>query len=445
MATAPVDFLHDVTFGDIPAEPLVGAHRSILDLIGVAAAGSQTALSRIIRDHAAGHFGAGGASAPMIFDGRAVSPQGAALAGGMTIDSIDAHDGYKPAKGHIGCGVLPALLAFAAAEGVTDGQEFIASFVVGYEMAARLSVALHGTVSDYHTSGAWIAVACAGIGSRIMGLDALQTRHAMGIAEYHGPRSQMMRCIDHPTMLKDGSGWGAMAGVSAAYLARDGFTGAPALTVEYAPEYWKDLGNNWLTHVQYFKPSPVCRWAQPPTEAVRTLRAEHSLTSEMVERIEVSTFHEAVRLATRRPETTEQAQYSLPYPVAAAMVRGQVGPAEVAPEAFDDPEIQRLADGMELIESGAFNEPFPLHRIAEVTLVLKSGERISSGPTEARGDPEDPLLMEELEQKYHAYADPVLGSARAGRVQNAVKELFQGGSVEQLAAELGALAKVQTG
>ena len=54
----------------------------------------------------------------------------------------------------------------------------------------------------------------------------------MGIAEYHGPRSQMMRCMDHPTMVKDGSGWGAMCGVSAARMAKAGFTGAPALTLQ---------------------------------------------------------------------------------------------------------------------------------------------------------------------------------------------------------------------
>ena len=59
-------------------------------------------------------------------------------------------------------------------------------------------------------------------------MNVTQLRHALGIAEFHAPRSQMMRCIDYPTMLKDGSGWGAMAGVSAAYLAADGFTGAPA-------------------------------------------------------------------------------------------------------------------------------------------------------------------------------------------------------------------------
>ena len=64
-------------------------------------------------------------------------------------------------------------------------------------------------------------------------------RHALGIAEYHGPRSQMMRCIDFPTMVKDGSGWGAIVGLSAVFAA-DGFTGAPALVVGTAR--WRPSG-----------------------------------------------------------------------------------------------------------------------------------------------------------------------------------------------------------
>ena len=73
--------------------------------------------------------------------------------------------------------------------------------------------------------------------------------HAAGIGEYHGPRSQMMRCIDFPTMVRDGVGWGAPSGVSAAYLACEGFTGAPALTCdsERAQPHWTDLGNQWRT------------------------------------------------------------------------------------------------------------------------------------------------------------------------------------------------------
>jgi 2-methylcitrate dehydratase PrpD len=84
------------------------------------------------------------------------------------------------------------------------GKEFLLCLTLGYELACRTALAQHASVPDYHTSGAWVAVAVAGMAARLMRLDPAQTAHAMGIAEYHGPRSQMMRCIDHPTMLKDG-------------------------------------------------------------------------------------------------------------------------------------------------------------------------------------------------------------------------------------------------
>ena len=339
MATSFHDFVHDLKFTDLPPRVVGYARRWLLDLIGVAAGGSTTDLSRIIRDHAAGHFGAGQRRAHMLFDGRIVSPAGAALAGGMTIDALDGHDGHKLTKGHVGCGVFPAVLALAEAEEQLSGEEFLTTLVIGYEIGTRAGIALHRTACDYHTSGAWVAVACAALGARTLGLDRARTREAIGIAEYHGPRSQMMRCIDHPTMLKDGSGWGAMAGVSATYLAADGFTGAPAITVEGddVADLWGDLGSNWRIFEQYFKAYPVCRWAQPPVQAVMDLRAEHGLASQDVERIEVVTFHQSLRLATRRPTTTEQAQYSTAFPVASAMVRGAVGAAEVAREAFRTP------------------------------------------------------------------------------------------------------------
>lgn len=430
----PVAFLHDLTFDDIPQDALDWAEICLKDLICVAAAGSETSLSALIRDHVASQFGAGDAGARMLFDGRRVSPAGAALAGGMTIDSVDAHDGWKPCKGHAGCGVLPSLLAFSEAEERDDGREFLTSLVIGYEVACRAGVALHGTVPDYHTSGAWVAVAAAGLGARAMGLDVERSRHALGIAEYHGPRSQMMRCIDHPTMLKDGSGWGAMAGVSAAYLARDGFTGAPAITVEDAPDYWADLGSRWFITEQYFKPSPVCRWAQAPMEAARALRAAHDLTPEMIGHVEVESFHEAIRLHTRHPQTTEEAQYSLPYPVAAALVRGGVGPGEIREDCFRDPEIQRLSGGMRLYENEECNAAFPAQRFAYVRLHMTSGEVIASERFAARGDPETPLTSAEFEEKFFTYATPVVGAQRSKAIKDAAEALKTGGRVSDLIA-----------
>src|SRR5262249_26038887 len=132
---------------------------------------------------------------------------------------------------------------------------------------------------------------------------------------------------------------------SAAFLAADGFTGAPALTVEsesVAP-IWSDLGERWRIHEQYFKAYPVCRWAQPAIEAVVSLQRQHRFNADAVDHIQINTFHEGTRLSTRCPVSSDEAQYSLPFPVAAILVRGQLGAAEVMGDALHDPSILRLS------------------------------------------------------------------------------------------------------
>ena len=432
MSPSVYDYVHDLRFIDLSPRAVATVKYLTLDLFGVAIGGAQTDLSRIIRNHASRQFG--GAGARMLMDGRQVSAAGAALAGGMTIDALDAHDGQKLTKGHVGCGVFPAVLALLEAEARSDPRELLAALVAGYEIGTRAGIALHRTASDYHTSGAWIALACAALGARLLGLNGAQTREAMGIAEYHGPRSQMMRCIDHPTMVKDGSGWGAMAGVSAAYLAADGFTGAPAITVdsEDVADIWGDLGTRNYLYEQYIKLYPVCRWAQPPLQAVLDLRAAHGLVSTDVERIEVTTFHESVRLAVRHPTTTEQAQYSTAYPTAVGMVRGGVGAIEVSRDAFDDAEVRRLAAGMTFSEDESYNAAFPARRFAHVTLVLRDETRLTSKRTEALGDPEAPLDAAVMLAKFHGLADPVLGAHRAGQAALAIDQLDTADSLTPL-------------
>lgn len=429
-----MDFLHSADADTIPEEMLGLGRKWLLDLLGVAAGATDTRMSRIMRDHVAEHFAPGQRKVPMLFDGRLASPGGAALAGGITIDALDAHDGHKLTKGHVGCGVLPALLSFTQGEQLNDDRAFLASLVVGYEIGTRAGIALHRTACDYHTSGAWIAIAAAALGARSMGLDAAQTREAIGIAEYHGPRSQMMRVVDQPTMVKDGSGWGAMAGVSAAYLAAEGFTGAPAVTVEGddVADLWDDLGQTWRIAEQYYKHYPICRWAQPPVQAVLDLRQANNLRSEDVEKIEITTFHNSLRLATSAPVTTEEAQYSTAYPTAVAMVRGRVDPDDVMEQSFDDPEIKRLAAGMSVVESETYNAAFPANRISRVTLTLKNGQTLTSGDTEALGDPENPVTEAEVKAKFHAYAEPKLGAARANALEQAVGALGDGSGLSAL-------------
>jgi 2-methylcitrate dehydratase PrpD len=424
-----IEFIHGLRFEDLPSAVVEQARRCLLDLIGTAAGGSTTDAARIMGSFAVRHFGAGenGQGARLLFDSRRASAPGAALVGGVMIDSLDCHDGHVLVKGHVGVAVLPALLALVDSGCSMNAREFITCLVLGYEIATRAGIALHSTVPDFHSSGAWNTLACAALGARLMKLNGEQTRQALGIAEYNGPRSQIMRVVDHPSMVKDGSGWGTMVGLSAAYLAADGFTGAPALTVE-RPEVaaiWADVGARWRIMEQYFKAYPVCRWAQPAIEAALTLQRAHEVNAEQIACVEVHTFHEGARLATRAPANTDEAQYSLPFPVAVALVRGQVGAAEVTGAALTDPAILRLAESMVLREDDTYNARFPAERWAHVAFVLHDGTRLTSEPAIARGNPENPLSDAEILEKYRRLAEPVLGAERAGRIREAVANLEQ--------------------
>lgn len=405
----------------------------LLDLIGVASVGATTGAGRVAARVASRHL-RGIESVPILFQGASCGVPGAAMAGAFAIDSIDAHDGDRLAKGHAGCAAMPAALAFTK-EG--SGEEFLTRLVLGYEIGCRAGVALHASAADYHTSGAWIALAVAAIGARALQLSCVATREALGIGEYHGPRSPMMRCIDHPTMVKDGSGWGALSGATAALLAAEGFTGAPAMLVEdpALSRFWSDFGNRWLILEQYVKPEPVCRWAQPAVHAAIALRLRHAIDPAAVARIEVRTFAEAARLACARPRTTEEAQYALPYPVGVALAKGAVGPADVL----------RLDDGPSLALSGkvamrvdeGYSAAFPQRRLADVTVVLTDGTRLESGPTEADGDPERPLSDDAIRAKFRSYAAPVLGARRAGLIEALVDGL-PADDIAPLAAALSA-------
>ena len=280
---------------------------------------------------------------------------------------------------------------------------------------------MHATAADYHSSGAWNALGAAAVGSRVLGLDRDATVHALGIAGYHGPRAPMMAGIDHPSMVKDSSAWGAHAGVTAALLASDGFTGPPPSVSD--ADLWGDLGTRWRITEQYLKPYPVCRWAHPAVRATVDLVVAHDVDPASVEGIEVATFVPATRLTTRRPRTTEEAQYSLVHPVAVAAVHRGVPPDLVARPERADGHVHRLAGCTTVVESAGMTAAFPGVRQADVSITLRDGRRLTSGPTEAAGDPENPLTAAEVEAKFRASAEPLLGAEGSGRVVDTVRHV----------------------
>jgi 2-methylcitrate dehydratase PrpD len=440
-------FVRGIAFADLPAEAVKQATRCLLDLVGVGAAGTRTRASAIARSYAASQLCGRDESARILFDGRRCGIAGAAFAGATTIDAVDGHDGHALTKGHAGVAILPALLALcdgASRQRAIDGREFLTGLTLGYEIATRAGIAQHATVADYHCSGSWNSVGCAAVAARFLSLNEVKIRDALGIAEYFGPRGQMLRTCEKPSMVKDGSGPGAQVGVTAALLAREGFTGAPAVTVEAADsrDYWTDLGVRWRIREQYFKPYPVCRWAHPAVEAALALQRAHGFVAENITAIAIESFGEGIALGAkcRVPETTEDAQYSLPYPVAAALVFGRLGADEIDLPKLADPRVRRLLGAVVLTENEDYSRLFPAERWARVRIELNDGRTLVSEPARARGNPENPMSDAELRAKYFDLAEPVLGRKRAQRIERLVSELRHGNTLSELLEELLTLA-----
>jgi 2-methylcitrate dehydratase PrpD len=427
-------FIHGTTHQDLPADVLHQARRCLLDLVGVAAAGTGTTLSRVLREHANRQAGGSAEGSGLLFDGRRVGAAHAALANAGTIDAMDGHDGHRLTKGHAGAAVLPAVLTFIDRSPTATMSDLLSALVVGYEVSLRAGMALHRTAADYHSSGAWNAVGSAAVGARLLGLDHRATCHALGIAEYSAPRGPMMRAIDHPTMVKDSSAWGAQAGVAAALLALDGFTGAPAELVAEEPEN-RDLGSRWRITEQYFKPYPVCRWAHPAVQAGLGLTGGRPVPVDEVEDIEVITFEAAARLRTPAPMTTEEAQYSLPFALASALVHGELAPEHIGHPQREHAALE-LAKRVRLTASAAMTDEFPAARRAEVQITFTDGRSHSSGPTSADGDPESPLSDDALLEKFGDYTRALDPRRRASIARLVLGE--QDGNVADLISLLTA-------
>lgn len=403
----------------------------LVDTLGVAAGARDLAPAQIARDFAVDFQAAAKPvdQARLLFDGRRTSIPGAAFAAATQIDNLDGHDGYNPTKGHIGCAVVPALITFSEQRPDLASRDALDILAMSYEVGARAAIALHTTVTDYHTSGAWNGIASAAIGCHLMGATRDQLRHAMGIAEYHGPRSQMMREIANPTMLHDGSGMGALTGCMAAILAMRGFEGAPAITLENheVADVWADLGQKWTIQLNYIKPYPVCRWAHAPLDGLSALIKQHDISPDHITQIEVNTFAESAALFPGMPKTTSQAQYSLTFALSSMALYGCVGPDQISGAALNDPKIAAFLPRVKINEAKVYSDRFPARRCADVSVTLLDGTVLASGDTEARGGPEAPLSLQEVEEKLHLFAAPTIGASRARALWDTREQMLDPG------------------
>ena len=351
-------FVADIEFGEIPAEVAEVASLCVLDTCAAMVCGAISPVARMGADYALSAWRAGRAS--VLATGARQTAVAAAFANAIAANGTDLDDVGRYTWGHPGAMIVPAALALAEECGAT-GARFIAAVVVGYEVAFRAGRCVNFGVGappvdaarEYRACGSWGASACAAVAAHLSHLPAQQIAQALGIADYHAPEAPMMRDLETPAMVKHANGIGAMTGIQAAGLASRGFTGIVSRLYADAHRAWVlDIGRDYLLpRAVSWKRFSCCSFAHAALDAVEQLRRRYGPFADRVRRIRVQAYSDAVRLGARVPDDSEQAQFSLSWPIAVMAMDGEVHPRAMSPERVRDPRTRALAGRVEVRES----------------------------------------------------------------------------------------------
>src|SRR5256886_9871547 len=268
----------------------------VLDYLGVALRGSRVDSSAAVQAFVDCFAPPG--TATIIGRDQGTHPAYAALANGAAAHCIEMDDTHQEGSVHLGAPIISALIAASEMQ-PAGGGEFLAAVVLGYEVAARLAMAL-GPAAHYRrgfhptgTCGAFGAAAAAGI---VFGLDARRLTAALGIAGSQAAGS--MEFLANGAWTKRlHPGWAALGGLHAAALARAGFR-APTTILEGRSGFLHAYSDGadpaaLRTNDDYellqtsVKPHACCRYMQGPIDGALVLRASHHVDPPDVERIEV--------------------------------------------------------------------------------------------------------------------------------------------------------------
>ena len=250
-------------------------------------------------------------------------------------------------------------------------------------------------------------------------------------------------------------GWAAAAGITAAALAKQGFKGASNPYVGRFGLYKSHLGplaegcdyslataglgETWELARTSIKPFPACHFTHGCIDAALKLKMD-GLDVSAIEKIEAFVPAEVVKTVCepeankKRPANSYDAQFSIPFLVAAALVRGRMTLAEIEDVALSDPQILALADKVQYRIDP--NSPFPRAYSGEVRIALKDGKQVAAREEINRGAPDRPLSEPEIVEKYRANAAMSVSPAVAERIENAVLSLDDTRDLGEFAAAI---------
>lgn len=412
------NYILNTKWEDLPAEVQERMLGCFVDLTGALILGSRSGQFEAGLRLAESVFGAG--DIPVIGSDKRFSFAGASTAMGHSSNAYDIDDGHNLTRAHPGTSFVGAILA-AAYEKNVSRNEFLATMLVAYETTIRMGAAMMDYYQYAHSSGTFGAVGVAAGVGRLYGFTREQINNALSVSEFNAPLVPGIRSVEYPSMNKDGVPFGVMVGVLAVLNTMCGFTGNKhMLEADEYRSYLDDLGEKYQVMDLYFKPYPCCRWGHPAIDACTGLMREHNLTPDDIEQVTVYTFKRATMLSKIVPNTADEAQYNIAYPVAASLVHGDFGLEQVMEENLHDPAVLAMMKRLTFAVDEALDARFPAERICRAEIVTKDGRRLMSAECEPRGEAKENIRLPWLTDKFRRMTAPVLTAEGQERVLNLI-------------------------
>ena len=415
-------YVLDTLWEDLPQEVQSYARMCGVDLMCALVLGSRS------RQFAAGQrliqsLGGLPGDVPAVGSRSTYNLLGAAISMGHSSNAFDIDDGFRAICGHPGTSFVGGVLAAALSKDVTY-REYLTTLTVCYEISIRWALTMQEHYQYLHSTGAYGAFGTAAGVGRLLGLDGAQLNNALSVADFHAPMTPVMRAVEYPSMNKDGVPFGVMTGVMAVLETLSGTTGRTHLLEmpAYAAQL-DSLGSVYHIKDLYFKPYTCCRWAHQPILACQMLMQAHGFDHRRIASVTVHTFSAAARLSKIEPHSTDEAQYNIAFPVASALVFGDVGYEQVREEALSNPDVLSLMRRLSFVVDPALEAQFPARRLAWIEICLTDGTVHTSPVCEAPGEPEDPALGPDwIAAKFRRVTAPVLLTSAQDGLLNMLSE-----------------------
>lgn len=400
------DFIVNLKWSDIPEEVRRRMKGCFIDLCGALLVGSRSRQFKVGLDMARCVFRDG--NIPIVGTNVKLSAIGAASAMGHASNAFDIDDGHNMTRAHPGTSFVGGVLA-AAYEKDVSRNEFLTAMLCAYEGSVRNGAAIMDYYNYAHSSGTFGAVGTAiGVG-KISGFTREEMNNVISVAEFNAPLVPGIRSVEYPSMNKDGVPFGVMAGMLAVNDCMHGFTGNKnLLEAEEYKHYTDDLGEKYEVMDLYFKPYPCCRWAHPAIDAVTKLMSDNNIKHTDIKHITIKTFKRATMLSKGIPTTTDEAQYNIAYPVAAAAVHGTFGLAEVSDDGLTDKNVHEMMKKLSFEVDDEFDALFPGKRFCRAYIDTVDGSRFISEALQPYGEASDNIGTDWLSEKFNRTASPVM-------------------------------------